>query len=122
MKNIQFLLLLFTTSFFAQTKVGGKVVDEFDEPIAFANVFFKNSIEGVITDENGDFYFEGKKNYETLVISFVGFETKELNLKPGLNKNLLVKLSEGTTLKEVVVYTGKTSKKNNPAIDILRKI
>ena len=122
MKNILFLLLLFTTSFFAQTKVGGKVVDEFDEPIAFANVFFKNSIEGVITDENGDFYFEGKKVYETLVISFVGFETKELSLKPGLNKNLLVKLAEGTTLKEVVVYTGKTSKKNNPAIDILRKI
>lgn len=122
MKNTFFFLLLFTTSLFAQTKVGGKVVDEFNEPIAFANVFFKNSIEGVITDENGNFYFEGKKDYETLVISFMGFETKELNLKPGLNKNLLIKLAEGTTLKEVVVYTGKTSKKNNPAIDILRKI
>ncbi len=122
MKNILFLLFLFTTSIFAQSKVGGKVVDEFDEPIAFANVFFKNSIEGVITDENGDFYFEGKKEYEILVISFVGFETKELNLKPGLNKNLIIKLAEGTTLKEITVYTGKTSKKNNPALDILRKI
>ena len=122
MKNILFFFLLFTTTLFAQSKVGGKVVDEFNEPIAFANVFFKNSIEGVITDENGNFYFEGKKDYEILVVSFVGFETKEIKLKPGLNKNLLVKLSEGTTLKEVVVYTGKTSKKNNPALDILRKI
>ncbi|WP_320815840.1 DUF5686 and carboxypeptidase-like regulatory domain-containing protein [Flavobacterium sp.] len=122
MKNILFFLLIFTTNLFAQSKVGGKVVDEFDEPIAFANVFFKNSIEGVITDENGNFYFEGKKDYEILVISFVGFETKELKLKPGLNKNLIVKLAEGTTLKEVVVYTGKTSKKDNPALDILRKI
>ena len=122
MKNILFFLLLFTTTLFAQSKVGGKVVDEFNEPIAFANVFFKNSIEGVITDENGNFYFEGKKTYETLVISFVGFETKEIKLKAGLNKNLLITLTEGNTLKEVVVYTGKTSKKNNPALDILRKI
>lgn len=62
MKNLQlYIILLFTTSLFSQTKVGGKVIDEFNEPIAFANVFFKNSIEGVITDENGNFYFEGKK-------------------------------------------------------------
>ncbi|MEQ3661790.1 MAG: carboxypeptidase-like regulatory domain-containing protein, partial [Flavobacterium sp.] len=121
-KILLFFLLIFTTSIFSQTKVGGKVIDEFNEPIAFANVFFKNSIEGVITDENGNFYFEGKKVYETLVISFVGFETKEINLKPGLNKNLIIKLAEGTILKEVVVYTGKTSKKDNPALDILRKI
>lgn len=123
MKNILlFFLLIITTNLFSQTKVGGKVIDEFNEPIAFANVFFKNSIEGVITDENGNFYFEGKKNYEVLVVSFVGFETKEINVKPGLNKNLVIKLAEGTTLKEVVVYTGKTSKKDNPALDILRKI
>lgn len=123
MKNILlFFLLIITTNLFSQTKVGGKVIDEFNEPIAFANVFFKNSIEGVITDENGNFYFEGKKNYEVLVVSFVGFETKEINVKPGLNKNLVIKLTEGTTLKEVVVYTGKTSKKDNPALDILRKI
>ncbi|MDP5097092.1 MAG: DUF5686 family protein [Flavobacterium sp.] len=35
---------------------------------------------------------------------------------------LILKLQSGSTLKEVVIYTGKTSKKNNPAIDILRKI
>lgn len=106
----------------AQTKVGGKVVDEFGDPIAFANVVFKNSKEGVITNENGIFYFESEQNYNVLVISFVGFETQEIPLKKGLNANLKIVLKEGTTLKEVVVYTGKTSKKNNPALDILRKI
>ena len=97
-------------------------MDEFDEPVAFANVFFKNSKIGVITDENGNFYFESDENYSTLVVSFVGFETQEIPLKKGLNSNLKIVLKEGTTLKEVIVYTGKTSKKNNPAIDILRKI
>ena len=48
--------MLFTTSLFAQTKVSGVVVDEKNEPIPFANVYFKNSSEGVITNENGRFY------------------------------------------------------------------
>ena len=122
--NFKFLYLLFFISITAlgQTKVGGKVVDEFDQPVSFANVVFKNSRVGVITDENGNFYFESQDNYSTLVVSFVGFETKELKLNPGLNKNLLIQLIQGTTLKEITVYTGKTSKKDNPALDILRKI
>ncbi len=123
MKTKIVLFFLFVSSvLLGQTKVGGKVTDEFDEPIAFANVIFKNSKEGVITDENGNFYFESKENYSTLVVSYVGFEKKEISLKPGLNSGLKIQLKSGTELKEVVIYTGKTSKKNNPAIDILRKI
>ncbi len=120
-KIIVFFLFL-NAVLFGQTKVGGKVTDEFGEPIAFANLIFKNSKEGVITDENGNFYFESKENYSTLVVSYVGFEKKEISLKPGLNTGLKIQLKSGTELKEVVIYTGKTSKKNNPAIDILRKI
>jgi hypothetical protein len=123
MKTKIIVFFLFVSSILlGQTKVGGKVTDEFGEPIAFANVIFKNSKEGVITDENGTFYFESKENYSTLVVSYVGFEKKEITLKPGLNTGLKIKLQSGTTLKEVVIYTGKTSKKNNPALDILRKI
>ena len=120
-KFLIFLLFL-STIILAQTKVGGKVVDDFGDPVAFANVVFKNSKEGVITDENGNFYFESKENYSILLVSFVGYQTQEIKLNPGLNKGLRIELVYGTELKEVIVYTGKTSKKNNPAIDILRKI
>ena len=116
------LFLFLSAIVVGQTKVGGRVVDEFGDPVAFANVIFKNSKEGVITDENGNFYFESKENYSTLIVSYVGFEKKEIALKPGLNTGLKIQLKSGTELKEVVIYTGKTSKKNNPAIDILRKI
>jgi hypothetical protein len=71
--------------------VGGKVVDDFGDPVAFANVYFKNSKEGVITDENGNFYFESKKLFNTCV-SFVGYQTKEIKLKPGLNTGLKVRV------------------------------
>lgn len=122
MKYKALFFLLINTFAFAQTKVGGKVVDELGEPIPFANVIFKNSIEGVITDDNGNFYFESESDYTTLIVSFVGYETAEIPLKKGVNSKLKIVLKEGQVLKEMVVYSGKTSKKNNPALDILRKI
>jgi hypothetical protein len=121
-KKILFFALFFTCLIFGQTKVGGKVVDEKNEPIAFANVILKGSKEGVITDDNGDFYFESNENYSILVVSFVGYDSVQIKLAPGLNKDLKIVLKSGVSLDEVTIYTGKTSKKNNPAVDILRKI
>lgn len=121
-KKILFFAIFFTTIIFGQTKVGGKVVDEMNEPIAYANVVLKGSKDGVITDDNGNFYFESAGNYDTLIVSFVGFDKVEVKLVPGLNKDLKIVLKTGISLNQVTVYTGKTSKKNNPALDILRKI
>ncbi len=107
----------------SQTKVGGIVLDEAGEPIAFANVILKNSTEGAITDENGNFYMEAQETYDFLVVSFVGFETREIQLTSKVNYNMEIKLQESSEqLNEVIIYGGKQSKKNNPAIDILRKI
>jgi hypothetical protein len=121
-KEILFFALFFTSLFFGQTKVGGRVVDEKNEPIAFANVILKGSKEGVITDDNGNFYFESEGNYDVLLVSFVGYDSVQIKLAPGLNKDLKIILKSGVSLDEITVYTGKTSKKNNPALDILRKI
>jgi len=106
----------------AQTKVSGIVVDNTNQPVPYANVVFKNSSLGTVTNEDGRFYIESDQTYKTLVVSFMGFETKEVPLTKDVNYNFKVTLSDGNKLKEVVVYSGKTSKKNNPALDILRKI
>jgi hypothetical protein len=116
------VLLLLAGSLFAQTKVEGTVVDNAGLPLPFVNVYFKDSSEGVITDENGKFYLESPSNYTAIVVSFVGFSTKQVELAGPVNYGIKVKLSEAQELKEVVLYSGKTSKKNNPALDILRKI
>lgn len=113
---------MLSASLLAQTKVSGVVLDNANLPIPYANVYFKASSEGVITDENGKFYLESDNTYDAVVISFVGFSTKELALEKSVTYDIVVKLSEAQELKEVVLYSGKTSKKNNPAIDILRKI
>lgn len=117
-----FSFLIIGLSAAAQTKVGGIVLDDANVPLPFVNVYFKDSSEGVITDEDGKFYLESQNTYTALTVSFVGFSTKEVPLNGAVNLNLRVKLSEGKELKEVVLYSGKTSKKDNPALDILRKI
>ncbi|UOY07656.1 DUF5686 and carboxypeptidase regulatory-like domain-containing protein [Muricauda sp. SCSIO 64092] len=124
MKGFLLTVFFFVIAFsYSQTKVGGIVVDESGDPVAFANVLFKNSSEGAITNDNGRFYFESDNDYDVLIISFIGYETQELELKGSVNQNLRIVLQESTEqLNEVVIYVGKQSKKNNPAIDILKKI
>ncbi|CAM3293749.1 DUF5686 domain-containing protein [Zobellia roscoffensis] len=117
------MLLLFSFVAGAQTKVGGIVVDEDNQPVAFANIIFKGSYEGTITDDNGNFYMESDENYDTLVISFIGYENVEFSLTSKVTYKMNVVMKESSQqLDEVVLVGGKQPKKNNPAIDILRKI
>ena len=54
---------------------------------------------------------------------FIGYKTQEVALPQKTTYKLVVALEEeASSLDEVVIYSGKQSKKNNPAIDILRKI
>lgn len=116
------LLFLFVKIAFAQTKVSGVVVDSSNEPIPFANLVFKGSTTGVVSSEEGKFYIESPENYSSILVSFVGFPTQEVKLAKQVNYDFKIVLKEGNGLKEVKIYSGKTSKKNNPALDILRKI
>ena len=124
--NIRLLFALFffgIISTFAQTKVSGYVFDEFDEPVSFANVIFKGSTQGTITDENGKFYMESEETWSALIVSFLGYETLNIPLAKKVNYDLKFTLKEAASeLDQVFIVTGKQSKKNNPAIDLLRKI
>jgi hypothetical protein len=113
---------IFTITALAQTKVSGVVYDDTNQPLPYVNVYFKGTNEGTITDENGKYYLESQTSYTDLTVTFVGFAPKEVHLEKNVTYNMKVVLSEANELKEVVLYAGKTSKKNNPAIDILRKI
>jgi len=127
MKRIYLVLLFFfgLYSGYAQTKVSGYVYDEFDAPIAFANVLFKGSTEGTISNEDGRFYLESDTTWDTLVISFLGYERQEVSLKKNVNYDLkFILKEEAGALDAVLIFSGKQSKKasENPAIRILQKI
>ena len=124
MKKIIFWCLFFLVALgHAQTKVSGIVTDAFGNPVAFANVLFQDSMEGTITNDNGRFYLESENDYTTLAVSFVGYDTKVISLNTKVTYTMKIALEEATEqLSEVVLVGGKQSKKNNPAVDILRKI
>ena len=125
MKIRLFITLFFFGTFYllSQTKVSGYVFDEYDQPVSFANIIFKGSTLGTITDENGRFYLESSQTWSTLIVSFIGYEMIEVPLSKKVNYDLKFILKEqASQLDQVVIVTGKQSKKNNPAIDLLRKI
>lgn len=121
------ILFFFATSFaYSNTEVKGVVLDEFGAPVAYANVIFKNSQIGTITNEDGQFSIEADANYKFLVVSFMGFKTQEISLKKRITTNLKVTLiEESSQLNEVIVRVKPKkalSKKENPAYKILKKI
>jgi hypothetical protein len=125
MKKLFILLVVFFALIyngFGQTKVSGIVLDNSNQPIPYANIVFKGSNTGVVSNEDGRFYIESPNNYTELIVSFTGFPDKIVKLPKLVNFDFKVILTEGNTLKEVKIFAGKTSKKSNPALDILRKI
>ena len=124
MKQLLFLLFTSLTAvLFAQTKVSGEIQDLNGAPVAFANVIFKDSNEGTISNEDGRFYLQSDNDYATVSFSFVGYKTLDVTLGQKTTYKMVVRLEEeAAALDAVVLYSGKQSKKNNPAIDILKKI
>lgn len=123
MKRKLFFCLLIIGSFAsAQTKISGIVLDKKNQPIGFANVVFKGSNEGTVCNEDGRFYLESPKSYTAVVVAFAGYADREIELTRPVSYDMKIVLTSEEVLDEVRIFTGKTSKKNNPALDILRKI
>ena len=109
-------LLLFVGVASAQTsKVTGTVTtmeDGVSVPVIGATVFVKgtNPPLGMITDMDGAFVLEKvPANATTLVVSYVGYRTEEVAIKPG-NLQIVLK-SANETLDEVVVTAQGLSRK-----------
>jgi hypothetical protein len=122
-KTSIFYIFFFSFSLLSQTKVKGIIVDKNNEPLPYCNIQFNDSSEGTTSDDNGSFYLESKSNWKELSISFIGYKTLVYKLDKNVLFNLkLILEEEQEALNEILIVTGKQPKKNNPAIDILRKI
>lgn len=88
------------------------VVDETGEPIIGASIKVKGSQNvGSITGIDGDSSLKGVKKGSTIVITYIGFQTKEVKVT---SDNLKIQLqSDSQNLNEVVVVGYGTQKKVN---------
>ena len=101
LKSLPFIaFFLFTINVMAQQEVLGNVSDKDGLPLPGATVVIKGTSSGTSTDFDGNFSIEVKSG-ETLVVSYVGYTTKEIII--GDYKSLSIILESDQLLDEVVI-------------------
>src|SRR5574344_1067407 len=114
MKRKRLLIFLLTfvvsiTAFAQKTNYSGSVVDGNGEPIIGASVVQKGTSWGTVTDIDGNFTLSSADAGSTLIISYIGYKTKELKGASGMH----IKLEESYgNINEVVVIGYGTQKKS----------
>ncbi|WP_338377545.1 carboxypeptidase-like regulatory domain-containing protein [uncultured Flavobacterium sp.] len=105
--SLVIIAMLSTSSFFAQTKISGVIMDgEYNETLAGANVLVKGSQDGTTTDLDGKFELTTSAQSGTLVVSFLGFESKTINFNATsntLNLGVIQVFPDANQLTEVVL-------------------
>jgi TonB-linked SusC/RagA family outer membrane protein len=91
---------------FADTTLRGRITDSSGAPVSGVSVSVKGTTKGTITNSQGDYVLYNVPSRAVIVVSNVGYETKEYTLARG-QANLTVKLtSEGATVLTDVIITG----------------
>lgn len=105
-----FLILITCFSYAAAKTVRGAIVDyDTNEPIEFCNVIEKNTQNGVLSDENGNFEIslQHKKADVKLIVQTIGYISDTISVKNKLNLGIIYLKSSSTNLDEIIV-TGTT--------------
>ena len=107
-----FLFLILSGSVWAQApkKITGKVTDDAGQPVAGASVMVKGSRTAVTAGADGSFTITAKEK-DVLVISYVGFQDKEVSVS---GNTLSVAMVKGDrSMDDVVVIGYGTQKRQN---------
>jgi TonB-linked SusC/RagA family outer membrane protein len=113
MKRERFLIMLLAlvvsiTAFAQKANYSGVVVDGHGDPIIGASVVQKGTTTGTVTDLDGNFKVSADAG-STLVISYIGYKTKEVKGGSNLHVSLV---DNAENLNEVVVIGYGTQKKS----------
>ena len=118
------LLLMFLQPIHAQDIIKGRVVDEATgEGIGFASVQYKGLNLVTITDPQGNFTIRLLKG-KRLTISVLGYKSRVVDVSSESEKLFISLRQDAKALKEVTVKKKRTrySRKNNPAVDLMKRV
>jgi len=110
----------------AQTVIKGKVVDAVSKTaLQYVSVVFKGG-RGTVTDSLGQFTLRSSGNINIIVISYVGYLSVPKTIIPGKEQTIDFELeTDPKAINNVTVSTKKRAKyrnKNNPAVDLIRRV
>ncbi len=115
-----FTLLLFhivSIQLWAQTTIKGNIADEVNnEPLIGATILIKETGQAAVADIDGNFKIETTHSLPlTLAISFLGYNTREIEIKQPTEKIKIKLSSSDVTLKAVEVTDIRISEKQKQA-------
>lgn len=123
-----FAILAFASTSFAQTlHIKGKVMDVTNkQPIGYATIAAIGSTTATSTDDNGNFALNVEPGFSKIRISYVGYESQDLSISADAYQELTVYLvPDENTIEAVEIKAPRRSKysnKNNPAVELIRKV
>ena len=123
-----FLLIAGTVVLYAQgstVRISGNVKDEKGQILSYATVRLKDTSTGCITDYNGNFSFNGNVDGQTLIVSSMGYQNREIQLSNKTTFPLNIVLKEVSyEIDEVIIKPEKEkyTKKGNPAVELASEI
>lgn len=115
-QTLTMLLMLLAFGAWAQFTVSGSVSDESGTEIVGATVLEKGTSNGVITDYEGNFSLQVSDANAILVVSFVGFKSKDISVNG--QANLVVTLTEGLELGAVTVVGSRNENRTELATPV----
>ena len=119
------LITIHCSLFTSFAQITGQIFDaQSGEPIPFASAQYKGHNVGVASDIDGH-YTIARHNGWTITFSAVGYVSQTVLVNAGIKGAYNVKLKpDNTLLKEVTVKAkrGRYSRKNNPAVEMMKKV
>ena len=112
LKSLMYSFLFLMPLIMAAQTVKGKVVDASGEALPYINVLVKGTANGTTTDDNGEFKLTAKNLPATLIVSSIGYKTKQVIARN--SKSITIVLKEGSeSLEEIVVTGSRTPSRSN---------
>lgn len=121
------LLLLFVAlSHTLSAQIKGVITDSIsNEPLMYISVFYEGKGVGTVSNIDGEYTLETRRGWNEVTFSAVGYETKVITINPSYTRQLDVKLMPSEQMLEEVIIKPqreKYSRKNNPAVEFMRKV
>ncbi|MDD6209497.1 MAG: DUF5686 family protein [Bacteroidales bacterium] len=110
----------------AQTIIKGTVTDSLSgDVLPYVSVYLKGTTIGAMTDDDGKFTITTTSSATELTASSLGYQEKTIKIKTGTTNNVKFVLAPTSyEMAEVVIKPTKEkySKKNNPAVEFIKKV
>jgi iron complex outermembrane recepter protein len=102
-----FLVFLSATAVLAQTTISGTITDQVTgDPVPGVNIVVKGKLTGTISGSSGTFNLRSNDSPPiTLVFSYVGYRTQEINITEANTTGLAIKMEEQLLLGQEVVVS-----------------